>query len=53
MKSDAAVADEKLKKLQQAGTESWSVVMAALTETRAVFDRANQSAREAFNKAAA
>ena len=53
MKADAAVADEKLKKLQQAGTESWSVLMAGLTETRAVFDRANQSAREAFKKAAA
>jgi hypothetical protein len=53
MKADAAVADEKLKKLQQAGTESWSALMAALTETRAVFDRANQSAREAFKKAAA
>jgi hypothetical protein len=53
MKADAAVADEKLKKLQQAGTESWSVLMAGLTETRAAFDRANQSAREAFKKAAA
>ena len=52
MKADAAVADEKLKNLQEAGTESWSVLMAALTETRAVFDRANQSAREAFKKAA-
>jgi hypothetical protein len=27
--------------------------MAALAETRSVFDRANQSAREAFRKAAA
>jgi hypothetical protein len=27
--------------------------MAGLTETRAAFDRANQSAREAFKKAAA
>lgn len=53
MKADAAVADEKLNKLQQAGTESWSVLMAGLTETRAAFDRANQSAREAFKKAAA
>lgn len=48
-----ATAEEKLKKLQRAGNESWSVLMGALTETRAVFDRTNQSAREVFKKAAA
>jgi hypothetical protein len=52
MKADAVVAEEKLLKLNQAGTESWSVLTAALTETRAVFDRANQAAREAFKRAA-
>ncbi|MTV14293.1 MULTISPECIES: hypothetical protein [Bradyrhizobium] len=52
MKADAALAEEKLKKLQQAGTESWPVLMTALTETRAVFDRANEAVREAFKRAA-
>ena len=52
MNADAAAAEEKLQKLNQAGTRSWSVLMAALTETRAVFDRANQAAREAFKRAA-
>jgi hypothetical protein len=51
MKADAATAEEKLQKLNQAGTQSWSVLTAALTETRAVFDRANQAAREAFKRA--
>lgn len=53
MKAEAAIADEKLKKLQKAGNKSWSVLMGALAETRAVFDRTNQSAREVFKKAAA
>jgi hypothetical protein len=52
MNADAAAAEEKLQKLNQAGTQSWSALMAALTETRAVFDRANQAAREAFKRAA-
>jgi hypothetical protein len=52
MKADATAAEEKLQKLAQAGTESWSAMTAALAETRGVFDRANQAAREAFNRAA-
>ena len=53
MKADAAVAEEKIQKnLNQAGTQSWSALMATLTETRAAFDRANQAAREAFKRAA-
>jgi hypothetical protein len=52
MNADAAAAEEKLQKLNQAGTQSWSALMAALTETRAVFDRANQAAREAFRRVA-
>jgi hypothetical protein len=52
MSADAAAAEEKLQKLSQAGTQSWSSLMAALTETRAAFDRANQAAREAFKRAA-
>jgi hypothetical protein len=48
MKAEAAAAEEKLQKLARAGTESWSALSAALAETRAVFDRANQAARDAF-----
>jgi hypothetical protein len=48
MKADAAAAEEKLQKLARAGTESWSALNAALAETRAAFDRANQTARDAF-----
>jgi gamma-glutamyl:cysteine ligase YbdK (ATP-grasp superfamily) len=52
MKADAAAAEEKIQKnLDQAGTQSWSALMATLTETRAAFDRANQAAREAFKRA--
>jgi len=52
MQADAAAAEEKLQKLNKAGVQSWSALMAALTETRTVFDRANQAAREAFKRAA-
>src|ERR1700756_1442757 len=52
MNADAAEAKEKLQKLTGAGTQSWSALMAALTETRAAFDRANQVAQEAFKRAA-
>lgn len=53
MKADAAAAEEKLRKLNEAGNQSWSALTAALTETRTVFDRANQTAREAFKRATA
>ena len=53
MQADAAVAEEKLQKqMEQMGTQSWSALMAVLTETRAAFDRANQAARDAFKRAA-
>ena len=52
MKAEAVAAEEKLQKLNHAGTQSWSVLTAALTETRAVFDRANQAVREAFQRVA-
>jgi hypothetical protein len=53
MQADAAVAEEKLQKqLDQIGSQSWSALMATLTETRAAFDHANQAAREAFKRAA-
>ena len=52
MTADAAEAEKKLQKLNEAGTHSWSALTAALTETRAAFDRANQVAQEAFKRAA-
>ena len=51
MKADAATAEKKLQDLARAGTESWSALNAALTETRSIFDRANPAAREAFQRA--
>jgi hypothetical protein len=52
MEVDAAAAEEKLQKLNQAGMQSWSALMGALGETRAAFDRANKAAQEAFKRAA-
>lgn len=52
MNADAAEAEKKLQKLNEAGTQSWSALMAALTETRGAFDRANQAAQEAFKRVA-
>jgi hypothetical protein len=52
MEVDAATAEEKLQKLNQAGMQSWSALMGALGETRAAFDRANKAAQEAFKLAA-
>ena len=53
MQVDAGTAEAKLQKqLDQIGSQSWSALMATLTETRAAFDRANQAAREAFKRAA-
>jgi hypothetical protein len=51
MRAEAASAQDKLQKLAGAGTESWSALAAALAETRSIFDRANQTAREAFKRA--
>ena len=52
MKADCAVAEKELQtKLTQASTESLTALNAALTQTRAVFDRANQAAQEAFKRA--
>lgn len=52
MNADAAEAERKLQKLNQAGTQSWSALTAALAETRGAFDRANQAALDAFKRAA-
>ena len=51
MKADASAAEQKLANLTQAGNESWSALSAALAETRASFDRANQAARDALKRA--
>jgi hypothetical protein len=52
MKADAEAAEAKLQKLNQAGAQSWSVLMATLTETRAAFDRTSQAVREEFKRVA-
>jgi hypothetical protein len=51
MEADAAVAEERLQKLNRAGMQSWSALMGALAETRSAFDRANHAAQEAFKRA--
>ena len=51
MEADATAAEEKLRKVNEAGKQSWSALMTALAETRAAFDRANQAAQEAFKRA--
>ncbi|MGX4768885.1 hypothetical protein ACWAUC_03645 [Bradyrhizobium guangdongense] len=48
MKSDASQAEAQLQKLKQAGSESWSVLSAALAESRKAFDQANQAAWNAL-----
>jgi hypothetical protein len=52
METDAAAAEQQLRKMNEAGKQSWSAFMTALAETRAAFDRANQAAQEAFKRAA-
>jgi hypothetical protein len=48
MKSDASEAEARLQKVKQAGSESWSVLSAALAESRKAFDQANQAAWNAL-----
>jgi hypothetical protein len=52
MKADAAEAEAQLQKLNQAGTESWAALSAALAQSRKTFDRANQAAWDAVKRAA-
>jgi hypothetical protein len=52
MKSDASEAEARLEKLKQAGSSSWSVLSAALTESRKAFDEANQAAWNALRGSA-
>ncbi len=51
MKADASEAEARLQKLKQAGNESWTVLGAALAESRKAFDRANQAAWDALKRA--
>jgi hypothetical protein len=43
MKLNASEADARLQKIRHAGSDSWSVLSAALAELRNAFDRANQA----------
>jgi hypothetical protein len=52
MKADAPKAEANLQEFKRAGTESWAALNGALTESRAAFDRANQSAWDALKRAA-
>jgi hypothetical protein len=52
MKVDGSEAEARLRKLKQAGTESWAAFGAALAESRKAFDRANQAAWAALKGAA-
>ena len=52
MKADAAEAEARMQKLNQAGNESWAALSAALAESRKTFDRANQAAWDAVKRTA-
>ncbi|WP_035983171.1 hypothetical protein, partial [Bradyrhizobium sp. STM 3843] len=51
MKSDGAEAEARLQKLKQTGSGSWTVLSAALADTRKAFDQANQAAWNALKGA--
>jgi hypothetical protein len=51
MKAEASAAEANLQKLAKAGSESWSALSAGLAESRAAFDRAKQTAWDAFKRA--
>jgi hypothetical protein len=48
MKSDASEAEARLQTLNQAGSESWSVLSTGLAESRKAFDQANQAVWDAL-----
>jgi chromosome segregation ATPase len=49
MKADAAEAEARLQKLKQAGSETWSSLSAALSQSRKAFDQANQKTGDVLN----
>jgi hypothetical protein len=51
MKADADQAEARVQKLQQAGSESWAGLSAALAVSRKAFDQANQQAWDAVRRA--
>jgi hypothetical protein len=51
IKSDAAIAGEKLNDMNRTGGAPWSSLTTALNETRDAFDRANHASYEAFTVA--
>ncbi len=51
MKSEGDSARARLDSLSQAGTQSWSAMMKALSESRAAFETANTAAFEAMKRA--
>jgi septation ring formation regulator EzrA len=48
LRSDASEAEARLQKFKQAGNESWSVLSAALAESRKSFDQASRAAWDAL-----
>jgi len=51
MRAGASEVEARMKKLQQAGKESWQALSEALAESRKAFDRAHQVAWDAFKRA--
>lgn len=50
LKQMKAEADAQLKRVKQAGGQSWSAISASLAESRKTFDRVNQAAWEALKR---
>jgi membrane protein involved in colicin uptake len=51
IRADAEATKTRLEGLKRSGRESWTALSKALAESRAAFDRANQTASEAFKRA--
>jgi hypothetical protein len=51
MRAGASAAEANFQKLAKAGTQPWTALTAALADSRAAFDRANQVAWDAFKRA--
>ena len=52
LKAEAVEAEARLQNLKEAGSESWTALSAALTESRKAFDLANQKVWDALKRAA-
>ncbi|MDP2409341.1 MAG: hypothetical protein Q8M26_03540 [Pseudolabrys sp.] len=51
IRADAEVTKATLEALKRSGRESWTALTGALAESRAAFDRASQTASDAFKRA--